>query len=130
VTGDPEPQNSLSDARFHLFAYGSLRAVPGPGDLLRGCQRVGAGSVTGTLYDVGDYPALLLAGSDRVSGVVLRCPADRLLDLDRYEGVERGLFRRAAVEVSGRACWVYVAGPRLGPKLVPGARIESGEWDR
>lgn len=120
----------MPEAHFHLFTYGSLKSGHPPSDtLLRGCARVGAGEVRGTLYDVGDYPALLLDGVGVTRGEVWRCPAERLLDLDRYEGVEDRLFRRAAVKVGEVACWVYVAGARLGGRLVPDARIESGEWN-
>lgn len=109
---------------FHLFTYGTLRAGTGPArHLLDGCERVGRGVVHGTLYDVGDYPALLLSGDRPVPGEIWRCPVDRLAALDRYEGVEEGLFRRVGVRVEGRACWVYVAGPRLGARLRPEAVV-------
>ncbi len=106
---------------FQLFAYGTLK--DGVADLLDGCERVGTGEVRGTLYDLGDYPALLLSGDDPVPGVIWRCPTDRLPDLDRYEGTDEGLFRRAGVQVGDHACWVYVAGPKLGGRLVPDARV-------
>lgn len=113
---------------FHLFAYGTLRtADPPAGGLLAGCEAVGTGVVRGTLYDVGDYPALLLGGDDPVPGTIWRCPVDRLGDLDRYEGTADGLFRRVGVRVGDRACWVYVAGPKLGPKLRPDARVPPEE---
>lgn len=109
---------------FHLFTYGTLLSSGDAGtELLEPCERVGVGAVRGTLYDLGDYPALLLSGDDEVQGEIWRCPASRLPALDAYEGVADGLFRRAAVRVDGCACWVYVAGPRLGPRLVPDARI-------
>ncbi len=109
---------------FHLFAYGTLRDdVP---SLLDGCERVDTGTVQGTLYDLGDYPALLLSGDDPVPGVIWRCPADRLPELDRYEGTDDGLFRRAGVQVGEYACWVYVAGPELGARLVPEAKVDRG----
>ena len=59
-----------------------------------------------------------------------RCPVTLLRVLDRYEGIVEGLFRRVAVEVGERACWTYVAGPRLGPRLRPDAVIESGSWTK
>lgn len=124
---------SLRDVHFNLFTYGTLRSglTHGVGrELLRECERVGTGTVRGTLYDTGDYPALLLSGDDTVEGEVWRCPASLLRVLDRYEATEEGLFRRAAVRVGEHACWVYVAGPRLGPRLRPEARIESGSWTR
>jgi gamma-glutamylcyclotransferase (GGCT)/AIG2-like uncharacterized protein YtfP len=116
---------------FHLFTYGSLKtanASRAARELLTDCQRVADGAVRGTLYHMGEYPALLLSGTDEVRGAVWRCPTARLPVLDEYEGTEVGLFRRAATRVDGRACWVYVAGPRLGPRLVPEARITGGEW--
>lgn len=120
-------------AYFHLFAYGTLKSMAA-GDrgreLLRDCVRVGAGEVTGTLYDAGDYPALLLGGEDRIQGEVWRCPADLLPVLDRYEGTQDGLFRRAAVQVGDYACWVYVAGPKLGPRLTRDARLTHGVWGK
>lgn len=114
---------------FHLFTYGSLASTR-PGsvgrELLAGCERVREGSVRGTLYDLGDYPALLLSGNDTVPGVIWRCPVPLLSTLDAYEGTDSGLFRRAAVQVDGLACWIYVAGPKLGPRLVPEARVRGG----
>jgi gamma-glutamylcyclotransferase (GGCT)/AIG2-like uncharacterized protein YtfP len=112
----------VTGASFHLFTYGTL-AARSPDGLLAGCERVGEGHVPGTLYDLGGYPALLLAGSDPVPGVIWRCPADRLPVLDRYEAVDDGLFRRVGVRVGGLSCWVYVAGPRLGPRLTLDARV-------
>ena len=107
---------------FYLFAYGTLRTDAA--GLLNGCQRVGTGTVRGTLYDLGSYPALLLAGDDPVPGVIWRCPYPLLRELDRYEGTEEGLFRRIGARVGDFPCWIYVAGPKLGPKLLPEARVD------
>jgi gamma-glutamylcyclotransferase (GGCT)/AIG2-like uncharacterized protein YtfP len=123
----------MSEDGFHLFTYGSLASArPGsPGArLLAGCERVTEGSVRGTLYDLGEYPALLLSGNDPVAGVIWRCPTRVLPVLDEYEGTHSGLFRRAAVRVEGLACWIYVAGPKLGPRLVPDARATSRVTER
>lgn len=118
---------------FHLFTYGTLKSAvssPAGRELLRDCQFVGRGTVPGTLYDAGEYPALLLDGGRGagVEGEVWRCPASLLRVLDRYEGTTEGLFRRVAVQVGGRVCWIYVAGPKLGPRLRPDAIIERGNW--
>lgn len=112
---------------FHLFAYGTLKDG---GPVLDGCERVDTGEVRGTLYDLGDYPALLLSGEDPVAGVIWRCPTERLPALDRHEGVAEGLFRRAGVQVDDYACWVYLAGPRLGQRLVPEARVHASREAR
>lgn len=113
-------------ADFHLFSYGTLRSAGGaPARQLRGCELVGSAVISGALFDIGPYPALLLAGDDPVEGEIWRCPADLLAGLDQYEGVAAGLFRRVGVRVAGYACWVYVAGPALGPRLTPHSRIRS-----
>jgi gamma-glutamylcyclotransferase (GGCT)/AIG2-like uncharacterized protein YtfP len=113
----------------HVFVYGTLMEGGGAGAFLRGCARLGPGTVRGTLYDMdGEYPALMLAGTDRVHGEVWRCPARVLAELDRYEGVAEGLFRRVAVQVGRHACWSYVAGPRLGRRLTLARRVPGGRW--
>jgi gamma-glutamylcyclotransferase (GGCT)/AIG2-like uncharacterized protein YtfP len=119
----------MSASSFHLFAYCSLASDDArpAADLLAGCERVGRASVRGTLYDLGEYPALLLSGTTEVRGVIWRCPADRLPLLDAYEGVEEGLFRRVGVQAGEYGCWVYVAGPRLGLRLTPEARRDHNE---
>jgi gamma-glutamylcyclotransferase (GGCT)/AIG2-like uncharacterized protein YtfP len=120
-----------AEAGFHLFTYGTLKSAmssPTARELLRDCEVVARGTVRGTLYDAGEYPALLLNGGTAVDGEVWRCPASLLRVLDLYEGTREGLFRRVAVEVAGRPCWIFVAGPKLGPRLRPDAIIESGTW--
>ncbi len=119
----------VTRSEIHLFVYGTLMDGGSAAHLLKGCERVGAAFVTGTLYDTEDgYPALLLAGPGSVHGEMWRCPVDRLAALDSHEGVASGLFRRVGVEIGGRGCWTYVAGPALGPKLVAGQRVRGGRW--
>lgn len=114
----------MSD-RFHLFAYGTLRSrADEPGrTLLRDCEPVAEAVVKGSLYDLDDYPALVLAGDGAVAGTIWSCPADLLGRLDGYEDVAGGLFRRVGLRVEGRPCWVYVAGMRLGPELLASRRV-------
>ena len=113
---------------FHLFVYGTLRSGGGSSSMLGGSQLVGSATVEGTLYDLGEYPALMLYGGTPVEGEIWRCPAAMLWKLDEYEGVERGLFRRVAIMAGGRPCWAYVAGPKLGQKLTPDRRLRDGRW--
>jgi gamma-glutamylcyclotransferase (GGCT)/AIG2-like uncharacterized protein YtfP len=118
---------------FHLFAYGTLRRGGDAARRLAGCEFAGTGTVGGTLYDIdGRFPALLLYGDAPVHGDIWRCPAELLLELDRYEGVADGLFIRKGVTAEAGhetvPCWVYTAGPALSRKLLPDRRIASGEW--
>lgn len=120
--------SSVADGgQFHLFTYGTLRAGADgrPHPLLASSERVGHGTVQGTLYEADDYPALMLAGHTPVAGEIWRCPLETLAELDAYEAVREGLFRRVAVRVGEVACWVYVAGPKLGPRLTLAHRMEE-----
>jgi len=117
--------------RFHLFVYGTLRSNGPAAARLAGSELIGTGSVGGILYDIdGAHPALVVYGTTPVRGEVWHCPAWLLRQLDDYEGVAEGLFRRIGAEVQlddGRAqgCWIYVAGPKLARKLKTARRIEQ-----
>jgi gamma-glutamylcyclotransferase (GGCT)/AIG2-like uncharacterized protein YtfP len=118
---------------FNLFVYGTLRRGGPAHDRLAGCEHVGEGKVGGVLYDIdGRFPALLHYGETPVYGEIWRCPAELLLQLDRFEGVDSGLFRRRGIEVETERgevpCWTYTAGPALSRKLQPDRRIRSGRW--
>ena len=113
---------------FHLFVYGTLRSGGPATATLQGCTRIAAVTIEGTLYDLGDHPALLLYGTTLVHGEVWRCPLDLLPLLDAYEGVDRGLFRRIALTAGEFACWAYVAGPALARQLTPDRRMNDGTW--
>lgn len=124
-------------SEFNLFVYGTLRGDPVtgmPAGPLAGCTRVSDGTVGGTLYSIeGRFPALVRYGDDPVRGEIWRCPGDLLSELDAYESVATGLFRRVALEIeigTGELvpCWLYTAGPALSRQLTPVNRIASGTW--
>lgn len=114
---------------FHLFVYGTLKQGEPSNQLLQSCAFIGAAQVHGILYNIeNDHPALILYGSSPVTGEVWRCPADMLLQLDEYEGVNDGLYRRVGVQVTianGEqiGAWTYAAGPALTKELVAAHRI-------
>src|SRR5262249_5270156 len=95
----------------YLFAYGTLRpglATAESADLVRRMLWLGAASVPGRLYDLGDYPGAVLdpKGDGKVIGEVFQLPDDgeALAALDAYEGFDPsdssdGLFVRREVEV-------------------------------
>ena len=114
---------------FHLFVYGTLRGGGGATELLSESVCVRTGAVSGTLYDIdGAYPALMLYGDSPVQGEIWRCPFHVLGQLDAYESVQDGLFRRVGVEVEGIPCWTYVAGRALSRKLTRERRVTGGAW--
>jgi gamma-glutamylcyclotransferase (GGCT)/AIG2-like uncharacterized protein YtfP len=114
---------------FDVFVCGPLPDGDSLARALPGGRRVAAAHVTGTLYDTGDgYPALVLAGTGRVSGQIWRFPAARLWQLDLLQGVEERLLRRVGVRVNERACWAYVAGPKLARRLTSDRVLPGGAW--
>jgi gamma-glutamylcyclotransferase (GGCT)/AIG2-like uncharacterized protein YtfP len=115
-------------AEHRIFVYGTLRTGAAMTSLLRGCRRIGDATVTGALYDLRSYPALVLEGEGRVRGEVWLCPGETLARLDTYEQVEEGLFRRVEVEIEGAPCWTYVAGPLLDEEIAGAPAIASGCW--
>jgi putative glutamine amidotransferase len=126
-----------------LFVYGTL--IPGStptcvADLMARFRPVGPATVRGVLYDLRNYPGLLLEDRSReVPGFLLEFPADDetlLRRLDAYEGFDpnaptTSLFRRvtatATLATTSRAvdCQVYVYNrPKPGDRV-----IASGGWN-
>jgi gamma-glutamylcyclotransferase (GGCT)/AIG2-like uncharacterized protein YtfP len=108
---------------MHLFAYGTLLGGRRPAAIARVAERLavlGPATVRGRLYDLGEYPGLVLdPAADAVHGTIFTVPDEAVLAaLDAYEGFApdapaRSLFVRipvAATLPDGRAvdCSVYV----------------------
>jgi gamma-glutamylcyclotransferase (GGCT)/AIG2-like uncharacterized protein YtfP len=113
-----------------VFVYGTLRqggirAMPG---LFPAAKFVGMAKITGSLYDLGAYPGLVLdESSTPVTGEVYEIDDEILRELDEIEASSN--YRREQIEVSSDnqklPCWVY--GPELESysltRLIP-----SGDW--
>lgn len=130
----------MSPADRHVFVYGTLR---------RGEQRdinrleptavfLGDATLAGTLYDLGTYPGLQLAGEGAVRGEVYRISSVLEAVLDEIEEVwpqQTGEYAKRDVPVSltnadedlpsSVLCLVYeIAGSRTQGKTL----IRSGDW--
>ena len=113
-----------------LFVYGTLMSGEAQAGLLGDASRAQA-HTRGTLWDLpAGYPALS-HGDDRVEGELVVLPIPGMLAvLDRYEGVDDGLYERVLidvmVELRRHRAWAYVmTDPRLsGGRRVPG----GGRW--
>lgn len=75
---------------------------------------IGRGTVRGTLYHLGEYPGLVESeGDERVPGLILALDDDSALArLDRYEGVDEGLYVRRLVAIARDdgvvdEAWIY-----------------------
>jgi len=112
-----------------LFVYGTLRrhgARPIEDDH-RDVRFEETGKVSGKLYDLGDYPGILLSASGGVvRGEIYAVDDAALVALDLYEGLE---YRRVLTDVhldGGRVerCWIYelLETPANHP-IIPG-----GDW--
>jgi len=131
----------------YLFSYGTLQprhAPRGVAGLISKLCPLGAGTVRGTLYDLGEYPGAVLgsAANRRVFGTVFRLPNDAavLRKLDEYEGFDASdpdgsLFVRRRCPVmlqSGRIlpCWIYeYNGKRVAAAVVADVRYRGQPGD-
>ena len=110
-----------------FFAYGTL-APAGCEDAA--CEGWMPDMVRGRLFDLGPYPALVDTedpAAGWVEGYVGEVdPAVLAGPLDRYEGVDEGLYRRVLLTTrAGRRAWVYVYAQPLPPE----ARGPLVRWD-
>ena len=111
----------------YLFVYGTLvdgRRSPEMDRLMLGLEKIGAGSVRGTIGDHHGYPGAILDGdsSSAIQGEVYRVQAPVLSQLDRYESFSaqdpsNSLYLRLAYPVrleDGRilSCWMYLPNRR------------------
>src|SRR5262245_60236003 len=139
VTNDPGGQ--VLKTPEYLFVCGTLRSGLAPGEvagIMGTMLRIGAGSVPGRLYDLGDFPgAVLDPGCDaKVIGEVFQLPDDgaALAALDAYEGIDpqdQGdcMFVRREAEITledGGAlrCWIYVYNREVASSTL----IASGDY--
>ncbi|NOT49433.1 MAG: gamma-glutamylcyclotransferase [Acidobacteria bacterium] len=113
-----------------LFVYGTLKS--GGSNAMTGlypeCVFIGTADVTGRLYDMGGYPAVVLDDAGySVVGEVYQIDDPTLARLDEFE--QAAEYNRMPIEVTVNggtvSCWIY--GP--GVELCTGkTRIESGDW--
>ena len=121
-----------------LFVYGTLRRG-GSNDIARIQPRAAwhaRATVRGVLYDLGAYPALLLAdNAGWVEGELYAVPADAWAELDALEEpvspqFPNGEYFKITARVQlpdgiSRDAWIYVANPAVLDLSRP---IESGDW--
>lgn len=81
------------------------------------------------MFSAGAFP-YIRQGEGTIKGQLLVANDSDMKYLDKYEGVERGLYTRERVHVlkNGKAdealeVWAYVAGP-----LLNSPKIDSGDW--
>ena len=113
-----------------VFVYGTLRqgglrAMP---ELFPGSKLIGQATLSGSLYDLGPYPGLLIdESSSSVIGEVYEIDDEILNKLDDIEAASSYWRKRAEVSLGNQRmiCWVYSPDSKfyLHCKL-----ITSGDW--
>lgn len=122
-----------------VFVYGTLMQGGfwhGPA-AKAGITAITPAQATGTLFNLGDYPALSLGSVAPISGEILTFQdiASALPILDEIEdaapeGAASGMYRRTILNVTDatgtrRRAWAYVMAPE---KLSGASIITSGDW--
>jgi gamma-glutamylcyclotransferase (GGCT)/AIG2-like uncharacterized protein YtfP len=109
----------------YLFSYGTLRSGHAPEEITSVVERlrpVGKGYVFGQLYDLGEFPGIVLDSTSpqQVFGTISFLPDDPncLRALDAYEGFDAeypdtSLFLRTVhpvrlAEGGSLPCWIYI----------------------
>jgi gamma-glutamylcyclotransferase (GGCT)/AIG2-like uncharacterized protein YtfP len=115
-----------------VFVYGTLRRGDARAMSIRfpNSRFIADAKVSGSLYDLGAYPGLLLNESNSlVIGEVYEVDDEILNKLDDIEASSH--YWRKQVEISvgahRRLCWIYV--PEYSPEFYSGRTlITSGDW--
>jgi gamma-glutamylcyclotransferase (GGCT)/AIG2-like uncharacterized protein YtfP len=115
-----------------VFVYGTLRRGDAGAMSTRfpGSKFIAGAKVSGSLYDLGAYPGLLLNESNSlVTGEVYEVDDETLNELDDFEA--SSYYWRKQVEISfgdhSRTCWIYV--PEDKPEFYSQRTlITSGDW--
>jgi gamma-glutamylcyclotransferase (GGCT)/AIG2-like uncharacterized protein YtfP len=113
-----------------VFVYGTLRRGGAGAMSIRfpDSKFIADARVSGSLYDLGAYPGLLLDDSNSlVTGEVYEVDDETLNKLDEFEASSH--YRRKQVDVSlgahRKACWTYEPEPEF---YSPRTLITSGDW--
>jgi gamma-glutamylcyclotransferase (GGCT)/AIG2-like uncharacterized protein YtfP len=107
----------MANQPSYLFVYGTLRSkvdIPVKQEIVKHWQLVGESEIKGKLYDMGDYPAAVPAGSGEHSTIkgevyMINEPVPVFAVLDKYEGEAYTRKQETVTLPDGRSvqAWVY-----------------------
>ena len=104
----------MEDGKCLVFVYGTLCRGMRLHKHMANSRFVDEGAISGTLYDLGSYPALSLQGDKLVGGEIWEIDRETLSQLDMiegYDGSSCSLFLRKKVDIAidgGLHTGVYV----------------------
>ena len=123
----------LCQVNMHLiFVYGTLRRGSARSMSIRfpRSKFIAVAKVSGSLYDLGTYPGLLLDESKpKVMGEVYEVDDEMLNELDDFEASSAYVRKQVDIFVGTqrRTCWIYV--PEQNPEFyLDRTLITSGDW--
>ncbi|HEV7473812.1 MAG TPA: gamma-glutamylcyclotransferase family protein [Pyrinomonadaceae bacterium] len=113
-----------------IFIYGSLRrgGVGAMSVRFPGSEFVAEAKVSGSLYDLGAYPGLLLNESNSlVTGEVYEVDDELLSKLDEFEASSNYLRKQVEISIGTQRTtgWTYEPDPRF---YSLSTLITSGDW--
>jgi gamma-glutamylcyclotransferase (GGCT)/AIG2-like uncharacterized protein YtfP len=113
-----------------VFVYGTLRREEVRSMSIRfpDSTFVAEAKVSGSLYDLGAYPGLLLNDSNSlVNGEVYEVDDETLTKLDDFEASSNYLRKQVEISLGDhkRLCWTYEPNPEF---YSPQTLIRSGDW--
>ncbi|MCM3901441.1 MAG: gamma-glutamylcyclotransferase [Pyrinomonadaceae bacterium] len=113
-----------------VFVYGTLRRGGARSMSIRfpDSRFIADAKVSGSLYDLGAYPGLLLNESNSsVIGEVYEVDDEILNELDDFEASSNYLRKQVEISLGNqrRMCWVYEPNPEF---YSPRTLITSGDW--
>jgi gamma-glutamylcyclotransferase (GGCT)/AIG2-like uncharacterized protein YtfP len=113
-----------------VFIYGSLRRGSAGAMSIRfpGSKFIANANVSGSLYDLGAYPGLLLNDSNSsVIGEVYEVDDELLNELDNFEASSNYLRKQVEISLGDdrKICWTYEPNPEFYSLHT---LITSGDW--
>jgi len=113
-----------------VFVYGTLRRGGGRAMSIRfpNSKFIADAQVSGSLYDLGAYPGLLLDGSNSlVIGEVYEVDEETLNELDEFEASSHYWRKQVEISLGARrqVCWTYEPSHEF---YSPRTLITSGDW--
>lgn len=114
-----------------FFCYGTLKKGFSAHRILKNAPAAFLGEVITNedyhLYDVGSFPGMVFDSTTKggVQGELYKIPERAFNDLDRYECVNTGLFRREEIILQdGSKAYAYIFNSNLDNAI----KIEDGLW--
>jgi gamma-glutamylcyclotransferase (GGCT)/AIG2-like uncharacterized protein YtfP len=110
---------------MRVFVYGTLKKGGAHHGLLKDSMYIGTAKIKGTMYSLGPYPAVILAGTTDILGELYEIDAHTLDVLDQLEGYPN-YYDRQEIHTSEGDAHVYFQQWNMDFDSMP--VVKSGCW--